>query len=328
MMERREIALRAIQLLGLKTNREFSSASSEAFFHCPFHEDKSPSLSMSIDKGIYKCFSCGSGGSVEKLYREITGESLYKTLGIRIDDFDLYAFNNNTSVTDNFENSLDNINIVFKPENFEGLKYNPKVLGYLRKRGISLQMANSMGMRYTKKAFINNSLFEQRLLIPIYENKKLVSIEGRDITNKHVSDKTYPKCKYPKNSSVNTLYDIDNLDKEKPVYVVEGVLDVAVMRKYPALKNSSALFGANITKRQVYLIKQFKEFVFIPDNDQAGDKSIEYLKSLNLNNIKILRVPKEVNGIFIKDPTDYEMKTRSNLGELLSKKWLSYARPL
>lgn len=33
---------------------------------CPFHSDKSPSLTVSPDKGIYKCFSCGASGDVVK----------------------------------------------------------------------------------------------------------------------------------------------------------------------------------------------------------------------------------------------------------------------
>jgi DNA primase len=196
----------------------------------------------------------------------------------------------------------------------------------LRKRAIPLSVAFDMGMRYIEKGKINNTLFEKRLTIPIYENGKLVSIEGRDVTDKSYNDRTYPKCKYPKNSSVNTLYDIDNLNKEEPVYAVEGIMDLAIMRKYPELQNSTSLFGAGITRRQIYLIKQFEKFVFIPDNDPAGLKAVEHLKEQGLENVWILYLPKMLEGSPTKDVGDYELK--GSIGDLLKKKWLSYARPL
>ena len=33
---------------------------------CPFHSDTNPSMNISVDKQIYKCFSCGAGGNVRK----------------------------------------------------------------------------------------------------------------------------------------------------------------------------------------------------------------------------------------------------------------------
>ncbi len=47
---------------------------------CPFHDDKSPSLSVSDDKGVYHCFSCGAGGDVFKFVSEIQGLSFPEAL--------------------------------------------------------------------------------------------------------------------------------------------------------------------------------------------------------------------------------------------------------
>lgn len=331
MISRTEITRQAIALLQLKTNRPVSEYSDSVFVHCPFHVDKTPSLSISLSKGLFRCFSCQRGGSIEKLYKEVTGKSLYKDLGIKDDPFDMYALQRSIPYSDpseNLENYFENTNIQFNPEDFKSIKYNPIALRYLRKRGIPLRLANELGMRYVERTWINKTLFSNRLTIPIYEGGKLVSIEGRDVTDKSKEDKTYPKCKYPKGSSVNTLYDIDNLDKEETVYAVEGLMDVAVLRKYPEFKNSTSLFGSGITRRQVYLIKKFKKFVFIPDNDAAGERAVDFLKKQNLENVWILKVPSKVNGVFIKDPGDYETKLKVNLGDLIKKKWLSYERPL
>lgn len=63
------------------------------FAHCPFHEDKTPSFSVSEKKQIYHCFSCGRGGNVFGFLQEMEGisfpESVIKTadlIGYTIDD--------------------------------------------------------------------------------------------------------------------------------------------------------------------------------------------------------------------------------------------------
>ena len=50
---------------------------------CPFHSDKSPSLTVSPDKGIYKCFSCGASGDVVKFFEAHLNLS-FPALHIRI----------------------------------------------------------------------------------------------------------------------------------------------------------------------------------------------------------------------------------------------------
>lgn len=42
-----------------------------AMVHCPFHEDRTPSFSIHLEEGVWHCFSCGQGGTLKKLYREL-----------------------------------------------------------------------------------------------------------------------------------------------------------------------------------------------------------------------------------------------------------------
>ena len=47
---------------------------------CPFHNDHDPSLNISPEKQIYKCFVCGEGGNVSHLYRIMKKFHLLKQL--------------------------------------------------------------------------------------------------------------------------------------------------------------------------------------------------------------------------------------------------------
>ena len=60
---------------------------------CPFHDDHNPSMSISVDKQIYKCFVCGAGGNVfsfvkdyEKISFNEAVSRLADKVGIKLDD--------------------------------------------------------------------------------------------------------------------------------------------------------------------------------------------------------------------------------------------------
>ena len=196
----------------------------------------------------------------------------------------------------------------------------PTCAAYLRKRGIPESVAKSMGFKYAEEMLINTNKFKNRLLIPVYEEGRLISIEGRRIL-----DNDEVKVLYPRNSSVNTLFDIDNLDTSSTVYAVEGLMDLAVLRTSDTFKNSTSIFGANITKRQLELLKRFPKIVYIPDSDAAGEKTVEKLKAAKLGKTYILRIPKKINNIDVKDVGDLT-KARIVPQDLVDRNWLSYEK--
>lgn len=329
MIERDALTRLAIQHLNLKSGRPITEHTHNIFVHCPFHTDKTPSMSISIEKGIYRCFSCSRGGSIEGLFKDITGKNLYNTLGIKYDDF--IAFPSKIlpkPQESNFEDYMDDIQIRFNPSQFVNYKFVPAAVSFLRKRSIPFSVADSMGMMCVSKARINETLYEKRLIIPIKEKNKIVSIEGRDLTGKSLVDKSYRKCIYPRKSSVNTLYQVYDLDWEKPIYAVEGLMDLAILRKYPELQNSTTVFGAGITERQLFFIKQMKQFIYIPDNDKAGNDTLDFFRKKKLSNVYYLKVPESFEGRPTKDLGDFEVASHGGVGALIKRKWLSYARPL
>lgn len=322
-LSRRELTLYAVTTLGLKSKSKIYSSTSQMQFHCPFHVDNTPSMSINLELGIYHCFSCGKGGSIESLYWDMTGKSLKKVLGIPKDSFSNFSRSLNSPDNQKEDFNLKNIYINIDWAEFEDAWQNKNCRNFLQNRGISEKVCRSMKFRYTSISNINTTRFVRRLIIPIYENKRLVAVEGRRV----FPEDPDPKVLYCRNGSVNTLFDIDDLNKSEDVFAVEGLMDLAVLRNNDFFKNSTSIFGANLTKRQLHLIKDFKRFVYIPDNDEAGEKTIQQLRDSDLDNIYVLRLPKNLQNQPLKDVGDLP-KLGLDVDYLLDRKWTNYIRKL
>lgn len=330
LISRRDITIQAIKYLGLKVKGSIYPSTDEVMVRCPIHGgpngDKNPSCGISLDKGIYNCFACGSHGNIESLFKQITGEDLYKTLGIQNDPFSNWARNYDywDKEAEEFTGKVDPLHIDFTCDLSQTIPAynNPLSRDYLKSRGITSEVSSGMNIRYSDSIMIMGKEYVKRILIPIYEKGKLISVEAR-----RIEDNDEPKVLYPRGSSVNTLYDIDNLNINEPVYCTEGLMDMAVLRGCKEFKNSTTIFGATLTNRQKQLISTFKQFVYIPDNDDVGLKVLEKLSALQTGNIYYLKVPTTINGIAIKDVGDLP-KARVTSQSLYDKKWTKYIKYL
>ncbi len=290
------------------------------FVRCPFHDEKTPSLTINLDHAIYRCFGCGKSGTVAQMYWDLTERSLYKDLGFVNDEFSRFA------VEHRYSAEVENLDILDKEINIEilgqtiPLKESPLAMRYLRKRGIPLEVAEAMGMSFAPSVKIRGgpeeyfTPFINRLLIPIYEGSRLISIEGRDVTE--TSDK---KVLYAAGTTVATLFDLEKLDPNEPLYVVEGLMDLAILRADPFFKNSTSIFGASLSRRQIHLLKRFKKIVLIPDSDTAGMKVISKLKEQLGVPFQILEIP-AIPGI--KDVGDIAKKLHKTVEYFRKRKWL------
>jgi DNA primase len=191
----------------------------------------------------------------------------------------------------------------------------------LRKRGIPFDVAKAMQMGFLEKGFVSGDHeaerkwnWYNRLLIPVYEGGQLISIEGRDVTG----DLNAAKVLYPKESSVNTLYEFEKLDLHKPLYAVEGLLDLAVLRTDSYFANSTSIFGAALTPRKIWLFNQFDELIYIPDNDKAGRQTLAKLKDELEKPFRVLDVPRLGD---IKDIGDIPQKLHTTVFALRKKGW-------
>ena len=306
--------------------------------HCPIHGvDKNPSCSINISKGIYNCFACGSSGTLSDLYYKLTGRSIRRELNIGpAEPLTAWTRPKHIAPTISYD-KLPDTHFTFVENSVVPVYDNPSAKQYVEKRGFTPFVVQSMGMKYAISAYAEDNLtgkkiyYNNRLLIPVYEQGKLLTVEGRDVMGEdfwkkrmQASDKEfeYRKCIYPTGSSSNTLYDYANLNPKKTLYFTEGIMDVAAMRTSSRLRNSTSTFGCKITERQYYLLKKFDDIVYIVNNDKAGWLSLHKMKK-NFN--KPFRVLVPIEGA--KDVNDIIMKCHMTIDEVIDKNWLSYAQP-
>ena len=319
-LSRREISLKVISELGIRSPSGFRRGMDNLMCQCPFHEDNHPSMGIDLNRGIYHCFSCGRKGKMESLYKEFTGIELFPK------DNKADAFTKFSRPIFEYQYHIPKRKVIYL--NYDRNSMIPALdskecVDYLNKRGIKLELADKAGFLYAKDTRINTTRFSERLCIPIYENGNIVSMEGRQLN----SEDSGPKVLYPKNTSVNMLYDVDNLDFNSDVFAVEGLMDLCVLRSCDFFSNSTSIFGANVTKRQLEQIEKCNRFIYIYDLDEAGKKTVEQLRASKLDNIYVLKIPSSYGGVTLKDVGDFP-KAGLSVESLLKRKWMNHIEKL
>ena len=269
---------------------------------CPFHDDTNPSMSVSRDKQIYKCFSCGASGNVFTFvmdYENVDFKEAASILARRagIDFKGGYVKNNSTK----FDKYYTMYELALKLyQNNINSSYGKGAIEYLEKRSISKDIIKEfkIGLSLdkdvltdllTKKGYSTlemdnyglgngyNDLYHNRIMFPLFDtNNRVVGFSGRIYNtsdgSKYINTKETPIFKKGEN-----LYNYYNAKEhcrlEKKVILVEGFMDV--IRLYSiGIKNAVALMGTALTKNQINLLKRLSTEVYLSlDGDSAGIKA-------------------------------------------------------
>ena len=272
---------------------------------CPLHDDTDPSFHMDRDTTQYYCFGCGGKGNWITLVRELTGQDPFKYMDIDSIDKSDYFFNSSLM---KYKQQI-NKKLKYKTNDVDlqviGKIHNPYDIPiakeYCLKRNISLSDIDTYEMFYIDDAgYIGLSDYSYRLIIPIKnESGDIVSYEGRDVTGK--ADK---KCIYPFRSKTGSaIFDIDKLDPNKPVVLVEGILDlIAFKRVFPNMQVTT-YFGIQYTGIQADFIKRF-DVISMFDSDDGGYRG--YYELEKLGSFKVVWLSRE--GSDPSSATDEELK--------------------
>ncbi|MBN4083511.1 DNA primase [Mycoplasma sp. CSL10137] len=315
---------------------------------CPFHSDSNPSFSVSPQKNIYKCFSCGESGNSLTFVMKKTGKNFVEALEFLAEmigytyDFSSYKFNPLSTFSNeelNLFELLDAANTFLKTQllkfesaqkflnerqvnNFDLL--NTFDLGYSRESDLSDYLTNKL--HYSEKEMIDAGLlnsdlynfFKNRITFAIRDNNgKVVGFSGRTldpkIKSKYINS---PETKLFKKSKI--LYNFYNakefIKAKKEIIIVEGFFDVIALYK-SGVKNVVALMGTSLSENHIFNIKSYKIKLFL-DNDQAGiSASLKSILSLYKHGVHDVDV---IINTYNKDPDEiFKQYGKNKILELL-----------
>ena len=282
---------------------------------CPFHSEKTPSFTVNEGKQIFYCFGCGAGGNVITFLMKASGMTfpdvvmeLAKRAGVTIPEASgrfapqkndrqeaLYKINESAA---SFYHSLlsesEKAKSYLKKRGLKEETINDYKVGYggdgwdslyafLSKKGLSLTLADELGLIIPKKSGGYYDRFRGRVIFPISDiHGRVIGFGGRSI------DGSEPKYLNSSESVLfkksDSLYGITVarrwIKESDEALIVEGYMDLLSLHE-AGIKNSVATLGTALTAGHLRLIKRLSSnIVTVFDADQAGVKAT--LRSIDL----------------------------------------------
>ena len=308
---------------------------------CPFHNEKSPSFSVSPDKQIFHCFGCGVGGNVFTFLMKIEGISFVEAVQSLAERANIQL--------PTFENSADSAREelkakVYKVNEFTAAFYQKqlyKILGepkqeYIKGRKLTNETLKSFRIGFSgkfdelykelKKAGFNEpeilesglvnrndngtyiDRYRNRLMFPICDARgRVIAFGGR------VLDDSKPKyINSPENvvySKGRNLFGLNVAKKsqetKKRILIVEGYMDVISLQQR-GIPNVVAPLGTALTQQQGWLLRKNSEQIVLSfDSDEAGlqakIRALDILQNMGCD-IRVL----QMEGA--KDPDEFIVK--------------------
>lgn len=309
---------------------------------CPFHEEKTPSFSVSPSRQIFKCFGCGVGGAVfqfimlrEKLSFPETVELLARRAGIPLQTVEptgAQGSNRNELATANAWTRDYFRQQYLHPQQgrvardyFQGRELTEETaeqfgLGYAGSSGADLIRqagARGIGVKCLTEAGIISPeqhgsgyypRFRNRLMFPIEDTlDRVIGFGGRTLGDDRAKYLNSPQT--PLFDKGRNLYGLnrakDAIAREKTAVVVEGYTD-CLMAHQQGVENVVATLGTALTEQQVKILGRFAERVILVfDADDAGIAAADRAMDLFIRqgvNLRLCTVPEG------KDPCDYLLK--------------------
>ncbi len=301
---------------------------------CPFHDDHNASMSVSPDKQIYKCFSCGASGNVFTFVSKYNNISFYDAIVLLGNE---KGYNISSSIKNNEnKNTKDyeiyDLAVKFYQNNLYSL-LGKNAIEYLNSRKIDKDTINKfkIGLSLNKSVLTdflvskeydvnrlielgitneyNKDKFLNRIMFPLFDlNGRPVAFSGRIYNTKDSSKyiNTMETDIFKKGSILYNYHNAkDNLKKTDYVIVMEGFMDV-IRASTIGINNCVATMGTAFTKEHINILKKMTDnIVLCFDGDKAGEEAtISSLKMLEQNGItpRIVRLKEDL------DPDEYILK--------------------
>lgn len=277
---------------------------------CPFHNEKTPSFTVTPSRQIFKCFGCGEGGDVISFLMKINNQSFIDVIKEQAALLGIELPNNYGEKASETKEEVERLKdavydaMVFYHEN---LQNNENALKYLAKRGVGeiaigkffLGLAPNSNYDLKKylreKGYTNDELykagllyekngdyidrFKNRVIIPIFDvNSRPVAFGARAIIEgqnpKYLNSPE--SIIYNKSSVLFGLNSAkDSIREEDAVIIMEGYFDV-ISAQVSGVKNVVASCGTALTPQHIKLLSRYtlSRRIFLAfDTDAAGRKA-------------------------------------------------------
>ena len=282
---------------------------SSYFGLCPFHNEKSPSFSVSPDKQMYYCFGCGAGGNVFTFIQEYENYSfpeamkfLAERAGItlpekeysqeerRAQDLRTRILNVNKMAakyyyyqlrTENGRQAMEYLkNRCLSDETIRSFglgysnKYSNDLYLYLKKQGVSDELLRESGLMNVDERNGMYDKFWNRVIFPIMDvNNRVIGFGGRVMGDGKPKYLNSPETAvFDKSRNLYGL-NVARTARKKSMLVCEGYMDVISMHQ-AGFKNSVASLGTALTTQHASLLKRYTDEVILTyDSDGAGIKA-------------------------------------------------------
>lgn len=271
---------------------------------CPFHNEKSPSFTVSPTKQFYHCFGCGAHGTAISFLMEYLGltfveaiHELAQQVGMIVPQEKHEAPKLPKTEIVGLQDAMQQASAFYKAQ----LKTSERAIEYLKGRGLTGQIAARFQIGYAPSGwqnlqqvfpvYKNKALeeaglvvendqgkrydrFRDRIMFPIHNQKGEVIGFGGRVINPEDTPKYYNSPETPlfqKGSELYGLFIARRAIREAGrALVVEGYMDVVALAQYGIHYAVAALGTATTAIHITKLMRQADEIVFSFDGDQAG----------------------------------------------------------
>ncbi|NOH15709.1 DNA primase [Clostridium cochlearium] len=308
---------------------------------CPFHNEKTPSFTVTPDKQIYKCFGCGEAGNVITFVMKTRNLPFVDAVHLLADRANIeVTYENGETPQKDAKEELYKINVDAARYFFNNLRRNKKALNYLHNRGLLQKTINNFGIGYAedrwdgllthlkKKGYTELDMlsagliirgnkgniydrFRNRIIFPVFDYRgRVIGFGGRVLDDSKPKYLNSPETLVFKKGT--NLYGINfainnniNNNINNMFIIVEGYMDCIALHQC-GITSAVASLGTALTPNQAKLLKRYCNKVIISyDADLAGQKAtqrgLDVLKSQALD-VRVIMMPKG------EDPDDFIKK--------------------
>jgi len=326
---------------------------------CPFHNEKSPSFTVSQNKQFYHCFGCGAHGTALSFIMEYERLEFIDAVEALAADYHMEVpreqGNYNPQKNDDKKSIyeiLDQASQLYQQQ----IKPSQKAIDYLKGRGLSGDISKTFGIGYAidswdfilqklgqtsqqKKALLQSGLiieksadkcydrFRDRIMFPIRDRRgRVIGFGGRILDQgepKYLNSPETPV--FHKGQELYGLYEARQAVRElKHIVIVEGYMDVVALAQH-GVPYAVATLGTACSDEQIkQLFRIVPELIFCFDGDAAGKKAA--WRALE-NTLGVIRDGVQARFLFLPDGEDPDSMIRAE-GQQAFEQRLHNATPL